>query len=653
MLAERVAIETRTLGGVPWQPWRNPYWRFNIGGPIHPAREVQGFDTVLGLHAVYACVRYIADQIARMPILVYRQLPNGHNVRLPNTQLFGNLANGDGPSVYGTTYDWVFSMLSSCLLWGNSWGLITGRSGVAGPNGLGLPTGIEWLPPDRMNVQDDEQQPENPLRANIYYQGKLMDRSELVHMRAFVVPGRLEAISPLRAFAILWAQGLDALKYSADWFHNGGFPPGTFQNTQEEVDDSQARMIRQRLTDTLRQREPLVYGKDWDYKPIVVPPNEAAFIQAMQLNSSQVASIYGVPPQKAGGALNDTMHYTSELSEAISILKETLHPWMTRAEHILSSMLPATQFARFDYRVMLKADPKTQAEIEQIERTIGKRTINEIRYDDDLPEIAGGNDGIPLGVMERMIATTRLVPKSIRPQVDFEQDHILQLLEQMTAQGLIPPPQPGMPAAGTMTAPQYLGRQIEMSRALMSVTDPDVPLTEADRQTAKTLLKAQLDLGNLDHGDYVGRLNAAGKAETIGALQALFSGLPEPTGGKRGASEVPGWAEPGQAEHRIFGAPHIRASNDDRLRAHDLLGQHAAAGRLTSDELAERRSKVSAAKLIADLDEQFADLPVIAETAEPAEGPTPPLFGPLALAELRSRWEPPSLNGNGYHKVSA
>lgn len=643
MLADRVAIETRTIGGVPWQPWRNPYWRFNIGGPIHPAREVQGYDTVLGLHAVYACVRYIADAIARMPILVYRQLPNGRTLRLPNSQLFGNLANGDGPAVYGTTYDWVFTMYSSALLWGNAWGLITQRSGVAGPDGLGLPTQISWLPPEHMNVQDDEQQPENPLRARVYYMGKMMDRSELVHMRAFTVPGRLEAISPLRAFAMLWSQGLDALKYSADWFHNGGFPPGTFQNTAEEVDDSQARQIRQRLTDTLRMRQPLVYGKDWEYKPIVVPPNEAAFIQAMQLNSAQVAAIYGVPAQKAGGTLNDTMHYTSETQDSLATLKDTLDPWLTRGEHLLSAMLPATMFAKFDVKALLRTDPKTKAEIDQIDRTIGKRTTNELRADDDEPPLPGGDDAIPLGVMERMIATTRLIPKSVLPQVDFEQDHVLQLLESMQAQGLIPPPQAGIPAAGQMTAPQYLGRQIEMSRALL-FGPPDAVVQESDRKSARSMLQEHYEAGNLSHSEFTHRMGAVDTAETVGALAALFSGLPHLD--QRGG---PDWGLPAPAGGRVFGLAHIRAGDDDRARAAGLLAQHAAAGRLTGDELQERLSKVGAARKLGELDEQFADLPVVAEEAAPEESAPHPLFGPMAMAELRARYEP-VMNGSNGHR---
>lgn len=640
---DRANIELRTIGGVPWQPWRNPYWRFNIGGPVHPAREVQGYDTVLGLAAVYSAVRYIADAIASLPITVYRDLGGGRAERLPGSALFGNIVRGGGPSLYGTTYEWVFTMYTSALLWGNSWGIVTGRSGVIGPDGLGLPSGVEWLPPDRVSVQDDEMQPENPLRAQVYYMGQLMDRRELVHMRAFTVPGRLEGISPLRAHAMLWQQGLDALRYSADWFQNGGFPPGTFQNTAEEVDDTQAKEIRRRLTDTLRLRQPLVYGRDWEYKPIVVPPNEAAFIQAMQLNATQVAAIYGITPTKIGGTRGDSMNYTSEVQNTLRDLNDTLRPWITRGEHLMSSLLPATQYVKFDTRAMLRTDPKTKAEIEQIERVIGKRTANELRHDDDLADIPGGDDALPLGVLERMMATTRLVPKVYLPQVMFEQDHIMSLLESLQAQGLISPETPGVAPAGSMTPAIYAGRQIVQGRANPLFGDALTVAKEADKGEAKSLLQRHLQAGNLTHDEMIKRLARVHEAQTHGDLASLFHDLPhlpaveEPdlTGGER------------KLPSRVFGPPEIRAANEDRARAIDLLSSHAAAGRLTGEELQERVAGVAKARTFGDLEKLFSDLPATAPPP-PEEPPGPPKLksGAIALVELRARAGNPSLNGH-------
>ena len=113
----------------------------------------------------------------------------------------------DKPAATGTIYDWLFSAMSSLLLHGNAWGLITGR------DGYGYPTGIEWIPAEDVNCEDDPQQPWNPMRTRIYVYGRLTERHELFHVKAFSIPGRTEGISPLRAFALTVMSGLEAQRY--------------------------------------------------------------------------------------------------------------------------------------------------------------------------------------------------------------------------------------------------------------------------------------------------------------------------------------------------------------------------------------------------------------------------------------------------------
>ena len=118
-----------------------------------------------------------------------------------------------------------------------------------------------------VTVIDDDSQPFNPLRSRVYFYGRLMNRDEYFHIKAFAVAGRTEGISPLRAFALTILNGLEATRYGTDWFRAGGFPPGTFKNNEIEIDAAQSAEIRGLLSTSIRRREPLVYGRDWDYHP--------------------------------------------------------------------------------------------------------------------------------------------------------------------------------------------------------------------------------------------------------------------------------------------------------------------------------------------------------------------------------------------------
>jgi HK97 family phage portal protein len=453
--------------------------------------------------------------------------------------LLGDEVSGGGPQVPGEQYyDWFFAGTTSALLHGTSWGLVTNRSGIPGADGLGLPTGIAWLPPERMSVQDDEQQPENPLRARIYYNGRQVDRSQLVIMKAFSVAGRVEGISPMRAFAQLYSQGLHALDYSASWFENGGFPPGAFRNINETVDESQSKVIRRQLTDTIRLRQPLVFGADWEYTPISVPVDEAIFVTGMQLNATQVASVYGVQPWRVGGTRAEGMTYSNVTMNQLDELQTTLRPWLRRWEHLLTSLLPSTQYAKFDVDEYLRMDPRTRNEVYQIQRNIGTRTAEEIRADDDRPPLEGGDDPIPLLMLERMASTTRLIPKSVLPLVDLEADLVADKLQEMETEHpeLVNPMTADKPPL-QKTPEQYLGGLMTQVRG--GEQPPSVPRETSrpfgpdniragndDRLLAVRLLQVHESQGRLQPGEMEDRSRKASEAVTCGDLATLFTDLP-------------------------------------------------------------------------------------------------------------------------------
>jgi len=215
-------------------------------------------------------------------------------------------------------------------------------------------------------------------------------------VRAFTIPGRTAGISPLKHFQMLIETGSDALAYGRDWFRGGGFPPGTFQNTQYEVDDDQSEKIRAKLVDAQRRRVPLVYGRDWEYKPVQVPPDQAQFIQTMQLNATQIAAVYGVPANKVGGTTAaGSVTYANAVAEQLGLVQDTLDPWLVRLEAALADCLPASQTAQFNRNARLRMDPQTRWTMYQTARNIGGMNLDEIRGLEDmdpLPKATNGDD---------------------------------------------------------------------------------------------------------------------------------------------------------------------------------------------------------------------------------------------------------------------
>jgi phage portal protein BeeE len=111
----------------------------------------------------------------------------------------------------------------------------------------------------------------------------------------------------------------------------GGVPPGTFKNSSESVDQDAAELIKARLGRAIASRQPLVYGMEWDFNPIAIPPEQAQFVQTQNLTANQIAAIYGIAPEEVGGVPTNSLTYnTEELRQTRQIAD--LRPWFVRFE---------------------------------------------------------------------------------------------------------------------------------------------------------------------------------------------------------------------------------------------------------------------------------------------------------------------------------
>lgn len=345
-------------------------WPFDQGPPAS-VYATGGIDNGLKLIPVYAAARLLADSIASLPLQQY-QYRSGVAVKVPADKLFRE------PSSYGTLYDWLFTCMTSLVLKGNAFGLVTADDPVTF-----LPSAIEWIDPDRVYIDE-------PTRA-YYVDGKAVGAQDIFHVRAFTVPGRMRALSPLALFQTTVGAGQAMVDYSADWFRTGGFPPGTFRNTALSVPSEEAEKIKRRLVTSLNQRAPLVFGADWEYTPISVPPEEAQFVEASQLNATQIAAIYGIPPERIGGSrAGGSLTYANQEQDEIAWQTSGIRPWAARLERAFFDLLPSGSYVRFNLDAVVRTDLMTRHRVYEIDRKIGLRNIDEIRALEELPPLPNG-----------------------------------------------------------------------------------------------------------------------------------------------------------------------------------------------------------------------------------------------------------------------
>lgn len=356
--------EERSISSLPW----------SHGGDV---KGTGSMESQLGLVPVYAAVRLIADSIASMPLQQYRKTSDGRSP-MPLASVF------EAPANHGTRVDWIVRCMSSLLLRGNAYGLQVGL----GEPGTRTPNKVEWLHPDKVQLRD----------GRWFYNGSEVNEAELLHIPAVVLPGERLGLSPIGACSVTMTTGLETQRFMKDWYRNKAVPGMVFKNEEAKLDSDVADKVKERLRSTLRAGDPFVTGKDWTVDVVKLSADDAGFVSSAKLNATQIANIFGIPPEMIGGETGKSMTYSTVELNQIHFVTNTLRPWLVRLEAAFSALLPKPQYVKFNVDSMIRADTKTRYEVHQIARTIGLNNIDEIRAIEDLDPLPDnqGQDYSPI-----------------------------------------------------------------------------------------------------------------------------------------------------------------------------------------------------------------------------------------------------------------
>ena len=337
--AEERLLSTSSIWGTV-----DPVAAFLNGSDLQPADE-----SLLRLAPVYAATRLIADQIASLPCSAYTE-SNGINVKLKTQPPLI-----EDPSLYGTRYDWTHRMMTSLLLRGNAVGL-------RGSEYRGRPGKVEWLDPALVTCH--ETLPGKPL----YYNGNPLAEGEFVHIAAYVLPGYRWGLSPVGSFRSVIAGALAAQDFAADWFTTGApVPKGILRNTEQPVVAEAAKAVKESYKRNMSHGDVFVTGKDWEWTSVQLPADDVRFIEMIRASATQIASIYGVPPELIGGETASSLTYSTVEMNMLNFATLTLRPWVTRIEAVLTSLLPRGQYVKYNLDALVRSDTKTKYDVFKIQ----------------------------------------------------------------------------------------------------------------------------------------------------------------------------------------------------------------------------------------------------------------------------------------------
>jgi HK97 family phage portal protein len=235
---------------------------------------------------------------------------------------------------------------------------------------------VHLLNPDMVKVDVDRN------TGAITYRNTQTDKpipnADMWHVRGLTMPGSVVGLSPISYAAAVLGLDLSSRAFANGFFDGGGIPKAVLESDQQ-VNQAQAVTIKDRVMATLRGREPLVLGLGLKYTQIQVKPEESQFLATQNANISTIAKYFGVPAAMVDGPSGHGMQYTNVQARGLDFLTYSVGHWLKRFEDAMFSLLPGTQYVKFNPSVLLRTDTHTQSQVDLLDLAGKIVTPSEIR----------------------------------------------------------------------------------------------------------------------------------------------------------------------------------------------------------------------------------------------------------------------------------
>jgi len=329
-------------------------------------------DRLLSIVPAFAAVNIISETVATLPLHQFWRKPDGTQAPLPLARVIDQPADGSSP------IDWVQKCAVSMLTNHGAVGLLSGWSG-------GWPTGCTWINPSRLTGEIIYG------AAKYWLDGRAIDPTEFLYIPSVAVPGKALGVSRIRYFAQTFAAAQEAQAANRDWSTNRAVPGSKLKNTAKTLDPIEAEALSDRASARIRNGKPFVYGKDWDFDVLALPPGDVAFLQSIKANATQIAAIYNIPPEMIGGESGNSLTYSTVEQNTIKYLTFTVRPLLTRIEDALSRrLMPRPQYLKFNADALIRVDATTRYANYKTSREIGLHNIDELRAFEELEPLPNG-----------------------------------------------------------------------------------------------------------------------------------------------------------------------------------------------------------------------------------------------------------------------
>lgn len=339
-------------------------------------------------HAVaHRCISVISENLASVPLKVYRKTDNGGREPATDHPLYGVLHDETAPGL--TAFEAREWLISSALVHGNAYAKIE-------RNGRGQVTALRPIVAGSVTV---EKLKTGRLRYKVAQADggtEVLLQDEVLHVRYRTVDGILGQ-SPIQiaaaAFGLALAQQDQAGAAAENAFRPAGalvFPDKLGGTGKESI----IAKFRERFVGQLKANEVMILDGGAKFETFQFNSKDSEFLESRKLSNLDVCRVFGVPPSVAG--ITDDATYSNIGEESRALVVRCLAPWAKRVETamtlaLLSPESRKTLFIEHDLAGLLRGDLKSRYDAYRVGREGGWLSSNEIRKFENMSSIDGGD----------------------------------------------------------------------------------------------------------------------------------------------------------------------------------------------------------------------------------------------------------------------
>jgi len=377
-LAEKRAIPSfYTIGGDPWS-----FIDF-------PQKTKSGADvsenTALGVTAVWACIKILANSMASLPLITYKRLDKKGKERAFDHNLYDLLHLRPNP--LQSSYEFRHLLSVHQNLWGAGLAEIEYKKG--------MPVALWPIPPWLVKPKINEK------TKALFYEVKIKDGKKLLpsnNVLCFpsMMTSAFEWLSPISVHRESIGLSMAMTEFGARTFGQGTNPSGILKHPGRLKEQSE-KDIREKFKEGYeglsKSHRLMILEEGMDFVRIGLPPEDAQYLESRKFSNQDIARIYNVPLHLLQDHEKSTSWGTGIEEMNLGFVQFTMTPMLVQWEQEFQIKLfdeNDPYFCEFLIEGMLRGKQSTRFAAYAIARQWGWMSADEIRAKENMNPLPDG-----------------------------------------------------------------------------------------------------------------------------------------------------------------------------------------------------------------------------------------------------------------------